>query len=235
MKNLRTTAVLCISLVLFSAVSASAAVLANYDPAGWQEPGVSDLAPALVDPAVAATSLSNHGPGFQYANGNVRPVRVGPGPLDTVGGFYIEFTLSAQNAGSAVQLSTIQYDYRSYCDGETFTISLMTSADNFASVVDAVNVTETLDQNGIYAGSHTFDASTVPATQGNLVIRFYLHSLLNSCETDADGVIGWADIRSSLSSPGAPGTGITVNGDVVQPVATEPTTWGRVKALYAGQ
>ncbi len=234
MRHLLMTAILCISLVLFSAASVSATVLANYDPTGYQQPGVSDLAPALVDPVVAASSLSNHGPGFQYSNTTVRPVRVGPGPLDTVGGYYIEFTLTAQVGG--LQLSTIQYDYRSYCNGETFTISLMTSADNFASVVDAVNVTETLDQNGVYAGSHTFDASTVPATQGNLIIRFYLHNLLNTCETDADGVIGWADIRSTISDVGAPGTGITVNGDVVEvPLATEETTWGRVKALYAGQ
>jgi hypothetical protein len=205
-------------------------VLANYDPTGIQEPGVSDLAPALVNPAVAAGPLSNHGPGDQFSNFNVRPVRVGAGPLDTVGGYYIEFTLSAQVG--ALKLSTIQYDFRSYCGGETFTISLMTSADHFASVVDAVNVTETPLQNFLYEGSHTFDASAVPATQGNLVIRFYLHSLLNNCESYADGPRGWADIRSTADSTG-PGTGITVNGDVVEvPLATEPTTWGQVKALY---
>jgi hypothetical protein len=189
-----------------SAISIAPTLLARYDPTGLQNSDSTDLAPSITSPAVNVSTLHNAGPGDASTNTDVRPVRAGTGPLDLVNGYYIEFTLTPVNPALSIKLSSINYNYLSYCSGSSFTISLLTSTDNYTSIVDTKQVA------GSTAGLLTFDASSVTPIAGPIQVRFYLYGLTGGCDYGL-GLEDWADIVSSARNPSS--TGLSVYGYVV--------------------
>lgn len=193
--------------------------LVFYDPAGLQtNPELAPLPPTSAAVGVMASDLQNVTHGLASGtNTDRRPVLFGAGPLDVDDSFYIAFTLTPDTAELGVFLTTISYTYRSYADGATGTISLRTSADDFATTVDSQSWTGGSVNSPSGIVPLTFDATTIPLVAGPLEIRLYMHDLvggLHGIDGFPDGV-DWADLESTSGDPG--GDGLRVNGNVHTP------------------
>jgi hypothetical protein len=195
----------------------AAVELVHYDPVGDQsDPEDHPLAAASVGVSVTASSLTNVTHGYLSGiNDNRRPVLMGVGPLNVSTSFYLSFTLTPKDPSLGVFLTSLTYTYASYYAGATGTISLRTSADGFATTLDAKAW-----HGNEFPVALTFDADKLPVVAGPLEIRLYMHDLVGG-DTFSSGLPGdfpnpvdWADLLSTAETGG---DGLRVRGGVVRP------------------
>jgi len=224
MKHLVMTAIAAISLALFAA-GAQSAVVVQYDIAN-SNPSVSSSVNPLPAPVGVITSTMNATAAtlglpapwtglFGYLGWNVG---VGPNPTQ-----YYEFTVTPA-VGYQVQYQSI--DLAAIVGGSTafvWTMEVHASLDGFGAS-DIALFTQAIAQDGsahIYNG---LDISALGTQSGAVTFRFYMYRPAGS----QSGFAGLLNFGAY-----GPDKSFFVNGIVTgPPLATEPTTWGSVKALY---
>ena len=224
MKHLVMTAIVGISLALFSA-GAQSTVVVQYDIAN-SNPSVSSSVNALPAPvgvipsAMVATAATLGTPApwtgaFEYSEWHVG---VAPDPTQ-----YYEFTVTPA-AGYQVQYQSI--DLGAIVSGNPssdWTMAVHASLDGFGAS-DIALFTQAIARDGSAHIFNGLDISALGTQSGAVTFRFYMYRPAGS----QSGFAGLLNFGAY-----GPDKSFFVNGIVTPPpLATEPTTWGGVKALY---
>jgi hypothetical protein len=138
---------------------------------------------------------------------------------------YFEFSVTPA-VGYQVQYQSMDFAAFVGGSGSNWTMEVHASLDGFATS-DIPLFTQSIARDG---SAHIFDGLDISAlgTQSATVtFRYYMYRPAASQQ-------GWAGLMQANDY--GPAKNFFVNGIVTgPPLATEPTTWGRVKALYAAE
>lgn len=200
-KSLRT--LLAAAALLGLAQSASAALLAQYNPSGFTL-SFDPLAASNTLSGITASSLTETGLGG-FSNTDVLPVgTIGAGSqIDPFQ--YLSFTVGSSTS-AAIVFTDLQYSKVSYFDRGAQHASLRSSLDGFASDVSVISVNP-------FAGAEEllFDLSSLAPTVGPVTFQLYFY----------DGLDGGGDF-ADLGGTGSGGNGLRINGDFLAGSVPEP-------------
>lgn len=172
--------------------TASAQILAVYDPVGTQTSNMPVPATSVIAP-LTASGISQMGFG-NWMNTNVWPVgQIGSASPTVDPNQYLEFEIFSIGV---TEYSRLSYSRRSYTGEGNRQAAVRTSLDNFAANVATVTGLNPTGDEQI-----SFDLSAVPPTSGMIVFRLYFY------DAPTTGV-DWVDLLGT----GAGGTGIVLEG-----------------------
>jgi len=191
------------AVALGLAHSASAALLAQYNPSGFTQ-SFDQLAASYTMTGITAGGLSETGFGG-YTNTDVLPVGVIGTSAQPDPGQYLSFTVGSSNSTPLV-FTDLLYSKYSYFDLGAQQATVRSSQDNFASDVSTINVNP-------LAGAEelVFNLSSLAPTADPVTFRVYFYN----------GLRGGGDF-ADLNGTGRGGSGLRVDGNFQVGTVPEP-------------